>query len=276
MAKVKSRPQAYSAMSFHLVRAIAFISQAIVSGILIFFCIQLRKDGFKLPWTFIIVLAASLLSIISILITTIFYVCSFLSPLFNLIVNVTVLIIQFVGFVLLSWNMSGTLSHSCSASNWASNDGMMVCRIYKAFYSFVIFTLLAQIAQIVLDARSRSAQTQLGRYGNIESNKDLKLDDLSKAKQQQYQSAGGHSAQPSHASSDDVPYSVHDYRDQPTRPTYQAYQPPASGESASYYGSGGGASNPQVRMNDFNNVFGSGQRPDGAAYGSGGYGYQGR
>jgi len=42
-------------MSFHLIRAIAFISQTIVSGILIFFCIQLKKDGFKLPWTFIIV-----------------------------------------------------------------------------------------------------------------------------------------------------------------------------------------------------------------------------
>lgn len=152
----------------------------------------------------------------------------------------------------------------------------MVCRIYKAFYSFAIFALLAQIAQIILDCRSRSAQTQMGRYGNIESSRDLKMDDLNKAKQQQYQSSGGHSAHPSHASSDDVPYGIQDYRDQPSRQqTYQAYRP-SGGESASYYGSGGGASNPQVRMDDFDNVFGSGQHSGGAAYGSGGYGYQGR
>jgi hypothetical protein len=219
------------------------------------------------------VLAASLLSIVSIIITSLFYICSFLSPLFNLIVNVTVLIIQFVGFVLLSWNMSGTLSHSCSASNWANADGMMVCRVYKAFYSFAIFALLAQIAQIVLDSRSRRNQTKLGRYGNIEGSRDLKMDNLDKLKLQQHQ-PGGHSAQPSHASSDDVPYGIHDYRDQPprdqpARPTYQAYQPPR-GESAGYYGSGG---NPQVRVDDFNSY---GHQQSGGAYGSGGYGYSGR
>jgi len=165
---------------------------------------------------------------------------------------------------------------------------MMICRIYKAFYSFAVFAVLAQIAQIILDARSRSAQTQLGRYGNIEGSRDLKMDDLNKAKQAQYQ--GGHSAQPSHASSDDVPHGVNDYHDRqgrqqqqqqlyrsespPRAPQYQAYQPPA-GESASYYGSGGaGTGHAQVRMDDFNNAFGPGQHS--GAYGSGGYGYQGR
>lgn len=222
------------------------------------------------------VLAASLLSLISIIITTLFYLCSFLSPLFNLIINSTVLIIQFVGFVLLSWNMSGTLSHSCSSANWASNDGMMVCRIYKALYSFAVFALLAQIAQIVLDTRSRHNQTKLGRYDNIQGSKDLKMDDLSKLKQQQYQQ--GHSQQPSqasfvsHASSDEVPYGIHDYRERQARPqqaapapvpqpTYQAYP---GGENTSYYNPG----NHQMRVDDFSS--------HGQAYGSGGYGYSGR
>lgn len=170
--------------------------------------------------------------------------------------------------------MSGTLTHSCSAANWASNDGMMVCRIYKALYSFAVFALLAQIAQIVLDTRSRHNQTKLGRYDNLQGSRDLKMDDLNKMKQQQYQQ--GHSqqlsqaSQASHASSDGVPYGINDYRDQqarPTaRPTYQAYP---GGESASYYNN----SNPQVRMNDFNSYP---QQQSGGAYGSGGYGYPGR
>lgn len=149
----------------------------------------------------------------------------------------------------------------------------MVCRIYKALYSFAVFALLAQIAQIVLDTRSRHNQTKLGRYDNIQGSKDLKMDDLSKLKQQQYQQ--GHSQQPSqasfvsHASSDEVPYGIHDYRERQARPQgppvpqpmYQAYP---GGESASYYNSG----NPQVRMDDFSS--------HGQAYGSGGYGYSGR
>ncbi len=52
---VRSRPQMYSPRPFHIVRAIAFVSAAIVSGILIYFCLQLKHDGFKLPWVFIIV-----------------------------------------------------------------------------------------------------------------------------------------------------------------------------------------------------------------------------
>jgi hypothetical protein len=54
-SKMRSRPQVYPRLAFHIVRTIAFISASVVSGILIYFCIQLRHDGFKLPWTFIIV-----------------------------------------------------------------------------------------------------------------------------------------------------------------------------------------------------------------------------
>lgn len=53
--KMRSRPQVYPRLAFHIIRAIAFISAVIVSGILTYFCIQLKHDGFKLPWTFIVV-----------------------------------------------------------------------------------------------------------------------------------------------------------------------------------------------------------------------------
>jgi len=53
--KMRSRPQVYPRLAFHVVRAIAFISASIVTGILVYFCIQLKHDGYKLPWTFIIV-----------------------------------------------------------------------------------------------------------------------------------------------------------------------------------------------------------------------------
>ncbi|KIV95115.1 hypothetical protein PV10_02804 [Exophiala mesophila] len=259
MARVKNRPQAYSPMSFHLVRGIAFVCQAIVSGILIWFCLRLRDDGFKLPWTFLIVLAASLLSIITLIITSIFYCCSFLSPLFNLIINSTVLLVQIVGFGLLTYNIFGTLGHSCSRSNWASSKGVTICQIYKAFYSFLVFAMLAQIALIVLDVRSRREQTRLGKYGNIEesNSRDVKMDRLNGL-------GPAHAHQPSHASSvDTVPYGIQ-YGDQPTRPA--AYQPPSYAPQDS-----------RVRMDDFggyNNGYNDYGHQQQSGYGGAGYGYR--
>lgn len=45
----------YPRAPFHIIRAIAFVCASVVSGILIYFCVQLKHDGFKVPWTFIVV-----------------------------------------------------------------------------------------------------------------------------------------------------------------------------------------------------------------------------
>lgn len=60
---------------------------------------------------------------------------------------------------------------------------MMICRTYKAFYSFEIFGVLAQVTLIILDIRSRRHQTKLGRYNKMaavaaKGGGDVKLDDL--------------------------------------------------------------------------------------------------
>lgn len=49
------KPSNYSASSFHGVRTIAAISAMVVTGILVFFCIELKNEGYKIPWTFLIV-----------------------------------------------------------------------------------------------------------------------------------------------------------------------------------------------------------------------------
>jgi len=53
--KTKMKPSNYSAMSFHGVRIVSAISAIIVTGILVFFCVELKNEGFKIPWTFLIV-----------------------------------------------------------------------------------------------------------------------------------------------------------------------------------------------------------------------------
>ncbi|KIV82272.1 hypothetical protein PV11_04393 [Exophiala sideris] len=220
--KMRSRPQVYPRLAFHVVRAIAFISASIVTGILVYFCIQLKHDGYKLPWTFIIILASSLLSLFTLLISSMIYACAFLNPLLNMLVNIPIALIWTAGLALLTYNMYGTLGHTCSSANWASSDGMMICRTYKALYSFAVFGWLAQIALIVLDVRSRRAQTALGKYNKMDLDanananaKDVKLDNLERTSTLPH----------SHSNSQDIPYGIPEYRENGySRPAPQQHQ----------------------------------------------------
>lgn len=166
--------------------------------------------------------------------------------------------------------MYGALGHSCSRANWASDDGMMICRTYKALYTFTLFGTLSQIGLIVLDVRSRRSQTKLGRYDNLagatgavgaRGSGEVKLETL-----RQNEPLGG-SGLHSHASSQDtIPYGVNDYdvRNNSSRTTR-----------------GGAGDIGTVRMDDFNNYNNYGNygyqqyqayQPH-AAYANGGYGY---
>lgn len=52
----RTRPSAYKpVLPFHAVRAATALSVIISFSILIYFCIQLRSDSFRLPWTFLVV-----------------------------------------------------------------------------------------------------------------------------------------------------------------------------------------------------------------------------
>jgi len=198
------------------------------------------------------ILASTFLSLLAIIISSLVYHCAFLSPLINLTVNITILIFYTAGLILLTWNMYGTLGHSCSKANWASDDGMMICRIYKALYSFTLFGWLAQIAQIVLDFRSRRAQVALGAYNKMvggSSAQDMKLDNLN-------------SDRSTHASSQDIPYGIADY-DHSTRSLRE-------GRSQGYStGSHTDLGQESVRMEDFHYD----RHVPQTSYANSGYGY---
>jgi hypothetical protein len=144
---------------------------------------------------------ASLLAFLHLTISYAVFCCGRLSPLFNMIVGVPILLIWTVGFGLLVYNMYGTLSHSCSKTNWATEDGMAVCSQYKAFFSFVVIGWLCQIALIVVDVRAKRTQSATGKYDKMdrESDKDVKLATLE-----------NHSR---NASTNDIPYGIDEYRD---------------------------------------------------------------
>ena len=125
-------------------------------------------------------LAGSLLVFLHLVITYIFFAKNKLSPLFNMIVSVFWLLLYTVGAGLVFYNAYGAVSHTCSKVNWASEDGMFVCRTYKAFFAFMIIGWLCQVALLVVDVRAKKAQSTFGKYDKMDNDslKDLKLSNL--------------------------------------------------------------------------------------------------
>jgi hypothetical protein len=113
-------------------------------------------------------LSASIFTLVTLTFTSLLHVCHTLSPKLNLIVNIPLLILWCVGFALLAWNMSETLGHVCNSNNWGNSAGVMVCRLYKALFSFSLFGMIGAIAAVVLDVMVRKTQTRQGSYNKMQ------------------------------------------------------------------------------------------------------------
>jgi hypothetical protein len=109
-------------------------------------------------------LGVTLLSLLTFSITSALNCCHVLSPLLNLIINIILLLLWVVGLSLLGWNMSGTLGHVCNAANWGSDAGIMVCRLYKALFTFTLLGAVSATAMVALDLKVRKKQNSLGKY----------------------------------------------------------------------------------------------------------------
>lgn len=189
----------------------------------------------------------TVLTLLCLVLTSFVQCCFRLSPIFNLVLNVPLLILWIVSVALLGWNIIGTLSHSCSISNWGNDDGVMVCQQYKAMFAFVIFGVLAQIGAIVVDVRARVAQNRSGTYAKMrDSTSDVKLEPYSLTHSQQ-------------SSVHNLPYqeTSNQYRDQ-DEPGWRPGQRTNTYASSNYseHGDiGGRDGRDQVMMNQFNNNY---------------------
>ena len=85
--------------------------------------------------------AASLFSIAALTFTILLHCCTGLNPRLNIAINSFLLILWALSWSLLTWFMSGTLSHMCDVENWHEDVGIMVCRIYKALFTFTLVGL---------------------------------------------------------------------------------------------------------------------------------------
>ncbi|KAE8409695.1 hypothetical protein BDV37DRAFT_236658 [Aspergillus pseudonomiae] len=176
------KPSAYPAIPFHAIRAVGFISTLVVGIILAVFIYNLHQGGFKLPWAFLVLLIAVILSLLNYVLTTITHCCYGLSPRLSLLSNTICLLLWLISLGLLSWSMSQTILTTCNATYWATSTGITVCRIYKALFAFTVLANISYIAAIALDVIVRRRQTRLGEYDPMASNvalNDYKMHDRS-------------------------------------------------------------------------------------------------
>ncbi|MCJ1316288.1 hypothetical protein MMC15_001609 [Xylographa vitiligo] len=168
MARMFSKqPSPYPSLVFHGIRVGQVLSSIIVTSVLGFFIHHLSIELYYVPWTFILLLTVSVLTLASFIATSVFYHQRTLKPRTNAFVNGFLSVLWMLGFALLAWNLAGLLSHKCTIENWSSELGVMVCRIYKALMSFTVIGMLATLCALVLDVRTHRATSHLGAYGSM-------------------------------------------------------------------------------------------------------------
>jgi hypothetical protein len=158
IVKTKTAPTPYPRIIFHIIRFSQAIAALVVSSIMFYFIWNLVHEEFEAPKTFWTVscpyrsvtaclpkltdsqlLAASLLTFLTLIGTMIVYAFFGLSPLWNLCINALLLILWAPAFAFLWFWTKKTQSHVCSQKTWEDETGIMICRIYKALFAFSMF-----------------------------------------------------------------------------------------------------------------------------------------
>jgi len=169
-SRAKIAPTHYPRLLFHGLRAAQLLSSVVVGGIMCYFLYQLQHDHWKLPWTFIILVAVSFFTVLALTVTIVLHCCCGLNPRFNLFLNSTLSVPWAVGFALLAWWSRFTLGHSCNTDNWRDDVGIWVCQICKALFAFTLFGCLSTLGALALDVSVYRKHTRLGKYNAM---KDL-------------------------------------------------------------------------------------------------------
>ena len=85
--------------------------------------------------------ASSLASVAALTITILLHCFIGLNARLNIAINACLAVLWAVSWSLLTWYMSGTLANVCDIEHWNEDVGVMVCRIYKALFTFTLVGL---------------------------------------------------------------------------------------------------------------------------------------
>lgn len=166
----------YNKYALHGLRTSSFVAAIGVGAVLSSFAITLWRSDYNIPWTFLLAIVASYLTVICWMLTTLIMCCTPPHPILNLVFNVPLSALWIASTGIIVYNLLGTLSRSCSIANWGNNDGVSICNIYKLMFSGCVFATLSQLSLIILDVSARRNQNRGGRYTKMDDPNDLKME----------------------------------------------------------------------------------------------------
>lgn len=144
-------------------------------SIMIYFAVNLHAAGFKFPYSFLLILITSVLTLLNLIFTTLLYCRNSLRPTLSLITGTILLILWALSLGFLGYSMRGTLHTTCNTASWGTSTGVMVCRVYKVLFSFIVVALAFTFIHIVIDGAARKDQTNLDTYDSMHYREDYKL-----------------------------------------------------------------------------------------------------
>lgn len=110
----------------------------------------------------------------------------------SMVLNIILLILWIISIGILGYSMKGTIGPSCNTSNWGTSTGVMVCRLYKTLFSFVVISLAMTFFHIILDVVARRDRYNLSRVGSMRyRDDDIKLHDRTESTVPPLLSSGG-------------------------------------------------------------------------------------
>ncbi|TAQ83900.1 hypothetical protein B7494_g7781 [Chlorociboria aeruginascens] len=131
-----------------------------------------HAERYAVPWTFITLLAVSIITLASLLVTIILYNFTYLSPRFNVLLNGAIWLGWCLGLGLLSWSLSATLKKHCDVKTWGGKQPAAICRDYKALWAFTLVGTISTLLALVLDIHTNRKVTKSGVYISPEDDKN--------------------------------------------------------------------------------------------------------
>jgi hypothetical protein len=103
-------------------------------------------------------------------------------PLYNALYNFLLLILWTLAFGILAVAMKWTLTRTCVLSDWDTDMGMTVCKIYKALFAFAFSEIPITFIALCLDLVVRRQETLSGVYKRTDDDKGGVYDPYSESK----------------------------------------------------------------------------------------------
>ncbi|KIW14496.1 hypothetical protein PV08_07280 [Exophiala spinifera] len=167
--KDRQRASLYPYPVTPILGAANFISGAVVVGILAYFVHYLRMDNMSAPSELIFVLVVACISLLDQILAIFRHSVFQISARINLVVHLVILSLWCAAFGVLTWRLNKmVLSHTCSIKVWETSMGVMVCRLYKAMYSFSAISFGLAAGLVILDYTVLREDAVAGIYRPLE------------------------------------------------------------------------------------------------------------